>query len=99
MIGYKVMRLSDDGKEFISGANSNLKFEAKCGRISMPGKGIYMSTNKEYVLEYYSGLADNEALITFEFNESEITFGNLEDVENEVAVNNAKIVNIKKLED
>lgn len=99
MLGYKVMRLSEDGKKFISGANSSLEFEAKCGEISMPGNGIYMSTNKQYVLDYYSGLADREALITFEFNEKEITFGNVEDVENEVAVNKAKIVNIEELEE
>lgn len=98
MLGYKVMRVSEDGSKLISGANSNITWEAKCQFVSMPGKGIYMGNNKDYVLDYYSGLADNEALITFEFDESDITFGNLEDREVEIAVKRANIVNIELLD-
>jgi hypothetical protein len=84
----------------IAGANSKLTFKPELGKtISMPGNGIYMSPNKEYVLNYYSGLADNEVLITFEFDINDITFGNLTDKEAEVAVKQAKIINLEPLED
>lgn len=90
------MQLSEDEKFFISGANSNIKIPAKLGIVTMPGKGIYMSTLKQYVIDYYSG-HEKEAVITFEFNENEITDGNLTDREPEFAVKTAKIVNIEKL--
>jgi ribosomal protein S18 acetylase RimI-like enzyme len=96
-IGYKVMRYENG--MLIAGANSKLKFKAEIGKtISMPGNGIYMSPNKEYVLNYYSGLADSEVLITFEFNTNDITFGNLTDKESEVAVKQAKIINLEPIE-
>ena len=97
-IGYKVMRYENG--MIIAGANSRLSFKAEVGEtISMPGNGIYMSPNKEYVLNYYSGLADNEVLITFEFDINDITLGNLIDKESEVAVKQAKIINLEPLED
>jgi ribosomal protein S18 acetylase RimI-like enzyme len=96
-IGYKVMRYENG--MLIAGANSKLTFKAEIGKtISMPGNGIYMSPNKEYVLNYYSGLADNEMLITFEFDIKDITFGNLTDKEAEVAVKQAKIINLEPIE-
>lgn len=98
MLGYKVMRVSDDGKKLISGANSDLSFDLVCGEISMPGNGIYMSPNKEYVLTYYSGLAEKEALVTFEFNEKNIKWGNVADKESEIAINNATITDIEMIE-
>ena len=95
-IGYKVMKYENG--QLVSGANSRLAFPAKVGTIlDMPGNGIYMSPNKDYVLDYYSGLAENEVLVTFEFNPNEITFGNLADKEPEIAVNKAKIVNLEEL--
>lgn len=97
-IGYKVMRYENG--MLIAGANSNLRFKAEVGKtISMPGNGIYMSPNKEYVLHYYTGLADNEILITFEFDINDITLGNLTDKESEVAVKQAKIINLEPIED
>lgn len=98
MLGYKVMKTSQDGTKLISGANSDIVWDAKCQEVTMKGNGIYMSNNKEYVLDYYSGLADNEALITFEFDKENITFGNLEDREVEIAVKKAKIINIEYLD-
>lgn len=95
-IGYKVMRY-ENGK-IISGANKVLDFNAKIGEIiKMPGNGIYMSPNKEYVLDYYSGLADEEILITFEFLEGDINWGNLVDKHAEVAVSKAKILDLEKI--
>jgi len=95
---YKVMSLQD-GK-LVSGANSRLGFPARKGAtIRMPGNGVYMSPNKRYVLDYYSGLADNEVLLTLEFNRGDIKWGNLTDREAEVAASPVKILDIEPLDD
>lgn len=96
LIGYKVMSLIDG--MLVSGANHKLKYKPEVGSImTMGGNGIYMSTNKDYVLDYYSGLGDDEVLISFEFNPRQITFGNLTDKDVEIAVNSAKIINLEKI--
>ena len=67
MIGYKVMRV--EGDKIVAGADSRQTFPfPKIGStIKMKGNGIYLGPSKEYVLDYYSGLAEKEILITFEF--------------------------------
>lgn len=96
-IGYKIMPLID-GK-LMSGYNKNLGcFHLKKGSvIEMPGNGIYMSNNREYVLENYSGLADEEVLIAFRFDPNEIIWGNMEDREPEFSVPKATIIGMQFL--
>ena len=94
---YKVMHL--DGNELVAGANSRLRFPARKGVIRMPGNGVYMSPNKRYVLDYYSGLADNEVLLTLEFDKADIKWGNLTDREAEVAASPVRIIDIEPLDD
>jgi len=94
--GYKVMRRQ--GARLISGADSRQSFPAQIGtEIQMPGKGIYLSPNKEYVLSYYSGYHDREVLLTLEFSPEDIVWGHLRDVESEVGVSKARIVDILDL--
>ena len=94
---YKIMPL-ENGK-LVSGANKDLgEFDLSVGaKIRMPGKGIYMSTNREFVLESYSGLADEEVLLTLEFNPQMITSANMTDKEPEITVPAAVIRDIEYL--
>ena len=95
-IGYKVMRV--EGGKVVAGADSRQSYPLRKGYvIAMPGNGIYLSLQKQYVLDYYSGLADDEVLLTLEFSEKDITTGNLTDRETEVSVKRAKIVSFKRL--
>lgn len=95
-IGYKIMRY-ENGRA-IAGADSRQSFEPKIGTtVSMRGNGIYMGTDKQYVLTYYTGLADEEILITFEFDPNAITLGNFTDREVEIAVPSAKIVDVEMI--
>lgn len=95
-IGYKIMRFENE--ILVSGANSRLSFPSKIGTIvKMGGNGIYMSPNKDYVIDYYSGLSENEKLIGFEYNTDDIITGNLEDKEPEISVNQAKIISIEDI--
>jgi len=97
-IGYKVMRFENE--VLVSGANSRLSFPSKIGTIiKMGGNGIYISPNKNYVIDYYSGLAENEKLIGFEYNIDDIITGNLEDKEPEISVKQAKIISIEDIDD
>jgi len=96
-VGYKVMRYENGN--LIAGADSRQIFPSKIGSsIQMKGNGIYLGTNKQYVLDYYSGLADDERLLTFEFDEDDITTGNLTDQQVEVSVSNAILKNIEEFD-
>lgn len=96
IIGYKVMKL--DNGEIISGANSQYAFNLEIGStIAMQGNGIYIGTDKEYVMTYYSGLADIESLLTLEFKKSDIVTGSLDDREVEISVKQAKIIDTQMI--
>lgn len=97
--GYKVMAVSEDGAALVSMADARQRFPMKLGPMSMPGKGIFMSPNKQFVLEYYSGHNDREALLTFEFDPSDVTSGNLTDRESEISVSKADLIEIEPLGD
>lgn len=96
MLGYRCMKYVNG--RLISGADNRQSFPAEIGQsVQFPGKGIYLSLSKQYVLTYYSGLHDNEAVLTMEFDPKDITFGSLDDVETEIAVSKAKLVAIEPL--
>lgn len=98
-LGYKVMPIENG--HIVSGANKRLgEMELRVGaNIEMPGNGIYMSPLREYVLSHYSGLADEEVLITFLFDTDEMVTGNLEDAEPEISVRKAKIMHFQAIID
>tara|TARA_B110000977_G_C11010133_1_gene467331 strand:+ start:621 stop:1349 length:729 start_codon:yes stop_codon:yes gene_type:complete len=98
LIGYKVMPLING--EISSGANARLNLDIKVGKVlTMPGNGIYLSLNKQYVLDYYSELADDEVLITFKFNTKDITTGDITDRETELSVKKVLVTSIKHITD
>lgn len=97
LLGYKIMRL--ERGRLISGANARLSYPAKIGAVlEVPGKGLYVSTNKEYVLDYYRG-HDKEVLLTVAFDVKDIGWGRqtLHDREPELAVRVSRIINIERL--
>jgi len=91
VIGYKVMRF-DEGR-LVSGADSRQNFNLKVGEtMSMPGNGIYLGVDKQYVFDHYSGLADVEQMLTLEFKKSDIIVGQITDAEPELGVRQARIL-------
>lgn len=99
MIGYKAMRY--EGGWAISGADSRQRFKPRRGYvIQMSGKGTFVSPNKQYVLDYYSGNNDKEVLLTLEFSEDDITSGQhtLNDREPELTVRKAKVIAFKVMD-
>jgi len=99
MVGYKAMRF-ENGRA-ISGADSRQSFVVRKGHvIRMPGKGVFLSTNREYILKYYAGGNDRDVILTLEFNPKDIVsvLGSLDDREPELTVSAAKIVDFEILE-
>lgn len=97
-VGYKVMPLENG--ILIAGADKRQTFELKKNtNIKMNGNGIYIGMDKDYVMDYYSGLAEEEVFLTLEFNKADITTGNIEDKEPELSLRTAKIIDIHKIED
>lgn len=88
--GYRVMRFQDG--EAVSSANSRIRLPLQRNRIHrMPGKGMFLSTSKDYVRTHYAG-HDQNVLLTYEFSPAQITSGNLTDREPEISVPTAKLI-------
>jgi hypothetical protein len=97
MIGYKVMAITD-GK-LVSGRDSRITHPLQVGPLSMPGNGVYIGTNKDYVMDYYSELADDEVLLTVEFDPADIKTGSLDDNQDEISIPTVNVINIQKIND
>jgi hypothetical protein len=90
------MNYDPETNELISGADSRIRKQLSKGMtLQMSGRGIFMSTNPEYVQMYYGGHNDVEVMLTLQFNADEITSGNLTDKENEFTVPRAKVVDYR----
>jgi hypothetical protein len=98
-IGYKVMTVNN-GK-FIPAANKSLTLPINIGAIhTMPGSGIYISNDPEYVVDYYSYKEDendpDELVIQYEFSLDDVIDGidQIGDQEPEIGVRKAKILGL-----
>lgn len=94
-IGYKVMRLDDQGRAR-SFADSRQTVNLEEGaEHALSGKGVFVSNDPQYVLDYYSSREfeddPREVLIEYEFDPANITFGNMDDSQPEIAVSNARV--------
>lgn len=93
-LGYKIMAV--DNNQFVSLATPAIKVSNQIGDIiTMSGNGIYLSTDKNFVLDYYSGLADEEVLLTLEFDPQDIILGSLKNCSGELTVSRARILEIE----
>ena len=89
-LGYKVMRVENGYA--IAGADSSQSFKLDQDElVYFAGNGIYLGTTKQYVLDYYSGLAELEVLLTLSYNPKHINTGCLEDKEPEISVTVANL--------
>lgn len=97
--GYKVMAYDRKNKIAYSLADKNVKFPIDINKKITIGKnGLYLSNNKDFVKNYYSGLTDtDEILVKFEYDPVDIISGNDSDSESEFTVKTAKIADIELL--
>jgi hypothetical protein len=89
------MRYDPSTKSAVSGADSRRSIKARRGQIlAMPGKGIFMSPNRQFVVDYYAG-HDHNILLVLSVDPADITGGNLDDREAEFTAKKAVIVDFK----
>lgn len=89
LIGYKVMKYDPKTKTAISIVNDTTeKLKPKKGLIiKMPGKGLYLSSSKSLVIDFYA-LSDVNILLTLQYNEKDV----MEKELNIFTVKKAKII-------
>ena len=98
VVGYKVMRYDPQRREAVSMADSRQRFQLVRGvRVAPRWPGLFLSPNRDYVLDYYAGHNDEEVLLVFNFDPRDVTRGNLLDREAEVAVREARLVDFEIL--
>lgn len=97
--GYKMMAYIDGNVCSLVQNENNYPAEIDYD-IKMKGLGIWLSTKKDLVIDYYSNNTDNvEVLVTLEFDSDDITSGYLDEVEPVLTVKKATIKNIEVVED
>lgn len=96
MLAWKVMHWDPASAELVSGANSRLRFKFELGGILKAPGGIWLSLDKNYVLQHYA-VHDSNALLALRFMPSEIIQGNLTDRETEFAVSRCVFLSMKIL--
>lgn len=96
-LGYKVMELGDGIA--ISHADKKLTIPLKKDKnLKFRGNGLYLSNNKQFVIDHYSGLSDNaEILLVFEYNPNDVLSGSDQDTESDFTVSSAKLVGFEIL--
>jgi len=99
-LGYKVIHRA--GNRLISLADPRQSSPAKVGAtMRMPGAGLFLSTNRDFVLAYYSDIDEElapgveEVLLTLSFEPRDVLSGNVEDREPVLTVRSARIVAIE----
>jgi len=102
-VGYKVMAFKENCDLIRAGANGNLTYEIEEFRegsvLEMPGNGCYLALDEDYVMDYYSGLAEKEILIKMEFDTDDIITGDINDKEPELSLSKVKILDVQVIED
>jgi hypothetical protein len=96
-IGWKVMQYDLKTQNVIAGADSRIRRALDIGKpVDMPGQGIWLSLDRDYVLTYYRG-HDHEVLLQFEFDPQTLIKGNLTDRETEFSVPQATLLSFEIL--
>ena len=91
--GYKIVA-HEDGKLY-SLQNPNLEYSVKVGTVESPNGGLFLGTDKDFVVEYYSELTDKQdALLTYEYDLEDVVSGN-PDEQGEVKVKKAKLISVQ----
>jgi tetratricopeptide (TPR) repeat protein len=105
ILGYKVMHRVGD--RLVSIAHREHGSPAVIGtEMRMPGAGVYLSTNRDFVLAHYSdpdaeydGGPREEVLVTLGFHPVDVLSGSLTDREANLTVRRARILSIEPTKD
>jgi hypothetical protein len=95
--GYRIVSYSKEGG-FVSLA-AGVPLTLAVGAISeMPGPGLFLGTDMDFCLNYYTGLTDgDDVLLTYSFNSTDVTRGDPASPSGEVCVSRARLVAARNL--
>ena len=95
-MGYKTMTYDPDRNMVVSIASPDMAYSATVGTvIRMPGNGLYLSGDKQLVIDYYTEMTDGpEVIVTFEFKGDDVVTGTA-DGSGEYTVRSATITQIE----
>ncbi len=92
LLGYRAWRYDPDTNEAISGADSRQRAPLSKGIVHrLSGKGMFLASSRQYVLDYYAGNELN-AICRYAFEPSSVTSGSLTDREPEISVREAELL-------
>lgn len=96
-VGYKVMELENNVA--ISHADKNLKIPLeKNKKFKFKNNGLYLSNNKQFVIDHYTGLTDgDEVLLKFSYDPKSIVLGSDTDFESDFTVSQAQLLDFEKI--
>ena len=101
-LGYKAVGYKD-GQAYSLYGGHGMPVDLTIGSYIEGGgsKGYFLGSSKQYVLDYYSGLTDDdELLLTYEYSKDDVLNDSWDQnvvTDGEVRVRKAKLVNIEKI--
>jgi hypothetical protein len=96
-IGYKIVGW--DGKQAFSLYNKHILISLIKGDVITDPKGVFLGTTKNFCIDYYSGMTDNQdLLLTYEYMAKDLLRGDPEHPNGEIVVKEAKLLDIEKVE-
>ncbi|MHA2051867.1 MAG: hypothetical protein ACW986_19845 [Promethearchaeota archaeon] len=101
-LGYKAVGYKD-GQAYSLYGGYGTPIDITVGSWMNDGspKGFFLGSSKEYVLDYYSGLTDDdELLLTYEYDKSDVvgdSWNNNVVTDGEVRVTKARLVNVEPI--
>jgi hypothetical protein len=101
-LGYRVVNLTDDGR-IQSQADKRVHLPLKLNAVHhVPNGGYWVTNDPQYALDYYSNGSWEEdeprqALLTYGFTKDNVQSGDMDDIEPELSINGAVLLNAKEL--
>jgi len=94
MFGYRVMEYDPSRNVAISVQDRNkAEIPLKAGQPLSYGKGHYLGSSKQFVMDYYGGLSDYGVVMKVEFDLDDIIQGEVTGSDGEIAVRKSTLVN------
>lgn len=89
--GYKMVAW--DGQRAYSLYDKNQNIDINTGTVTeMGGQGLYLGTSKDFCMNYYSGLTDDQdMLLTYSYGADDIIDGSPNHPNSEIRVNKARL--------
>jgi len=99
LLGYRVMRWDPERGMAVSGQDARQAFELDLVGVhrAQPGKGFFLTDKGSYALDHYL-VHDDNVLLTYVFHPDHVVSGSLDDLEPEISVSEAVLLDAVRLD-